>query len=296
MSFELQELSQKRDDAIYQAKLNCKKLRNFMKYGIESFSDRLPSSSSSIIKRPEGFATEISSKYLNIITDEEKDKYFIEKMIVLIANLKDPLRDLFIKVYIEGKSMSSIHRKDKYKIAERGYLKLALLDADIDYTFSDDVKYNNLHDAHVMKTDRIMKEIKARLKTVKSLYISKHINLYLDEHGYIVVENLKMTDENSSIKFSYIHTLISWINELNALTSTVGLPPKDAIYKFIMEDDWKYIDTSDRNNLVKGMLALAYLDDDFDYSYEDIEYDAMRKCRSKKFVAELQEFQFQLKL
>lgn len=296
MFMDLKSLVEQREDAIAQSKLNCKKLKTFMTYGVDSFVDRLPSFSTSILKRPEGFSVSSNNKYVVALTDEIKDKEFIERMCLLFAHLKEPYKEVFIAYFIKNTKIKDIYPgttgNSVSKILERGYLKLALLDAEIDYSYCDEVQYKLKNEEHKTKRNLIIKQMKARLYLVQSLMINNTILLTTNSDGFLIVENVKMEYEEYKIIFN----LIQWINNLCTLSSKSGLSPKDAVIKFIFDNDWKYLGTTDRNNFLRGILALAYLDESINYSIEQFEYDVYSNCKSQSFINEIKNFQFSLKV
>lgn len=292
MNPELKNLIKRRENAIEDVKLNCKRLRNFMKYGVESFSDRIPSTSTSIMKQPSGYKINSDIIYINALDEELQDKLFIEKMIVLFANLKSPYDEVFKKHYIEGRKLKDIKRSNNSNILSRGYIQLALLDGDISWNYNDELKYNDILDGHDATTNKIIREMKARLRVLRSYHLSKMICIFHDDKGVLHIENIRLGDK----EFEFLEKLIDWINQLEGLSFASTMSPKEAVYKYIMDTNWKYLDTANRTSLLKGLLALAYLDEDIPYDKEDIEFDAIHKCRSNSFVKELRNFQLILPL
>ena len=108
----------------------------------------MPNTSSSILKSS-GSANPHDIK-CEVITAEQNDYDFIYRMKKLIYSLSDTYKNTFISIFIDGKSIRSFHRNDIYTILKRGYLKLALLDATIDYSAEDEMKYQNYKLSHYL--------------------------------------------------------------------------------------------------------------------------------------------------
>lgn len=146
--YQLQLISEIREEAIATAKENCQKLKNYITYGVPSVIDRMPNTSSSILKSS-GSANPHDIK-CEVITAEQNDYDFIHRMRKLICSLPDTYKNTFVSIFIDGKSIRSFHRNDINTILKRGYLKLALLDATIDYSAEDEMKYQNYKLSHYL--------------------------------------------------------------------------------------------------------------------------------------------------
>ncbi len=285
--YQLQLISEIREEAIATAKENCQKLKNYITYGVPSVIDRMPNTSSSILKSS-GSANPHDIK-CEVITAEQNDYDFIHRMRKLICSLPDTYKNTFVSIFIDGKSIRSFHRNDIYTILKRGYLKLALLDATIDYSAEDEMKYQNYKLSHKTKKTKIIKKMKAKLFELRSLTISGAVKFERDEFNQYTLINLSV----SEAQFIFYSEFVKWINELHVIKSH-SMNSKEAIMKYITDVDWKYLDTSDRRSLTKGLLALAYLDNDIDYTYEELKYDAIEYSISTSFLISLKNFQFQL--
>lgn len=285
--YQLRSISEKREEAISTAKENCQKLKNYITYGVPSVLDRMPNTSASILKST-GSTSHHDIK-CEVITAEINDYDFINRMRSIIYSLSDTYRNIFVSVYIDGKSIRSFHRNDIYTILKRGYLKVALLDATIDYSAEDELNYQNLKVSHNSKKTRIIKKMKAKLLELQALYISGAVIIEKDQFNQYSLINHNAKKE----QYNFYSEFIKWINELHVIKST-GMDAKEVIMKYVMDAEWKYLDTSDRRSLTKGLLALAYLDNDIDYTYEELKYDAIEYSISTSFLISLKNFQFQL--
>ncbi len=283
---QLQVVSDKREEAISSAKENCRKLKNYVIYGVPSVIDRMPNTSTSILKS--GDSNNYHDIKCEVITEEQNDYDFIHRMKKLIYSLPDTYKNTFASIFIDGKSIRSFHRNDIYTILKRGYLKLALLDATIEYSAEDEMKYQNYKLSHHTKKTKIIKKMKAKLFELRSLTISGAVKFEINEFNQHTLINLSASEE----QFIFYSEFVKWINELHAIKSH-GMNSREAIMKYITED-WKYLDTSDRRSLTKGLLALAYLDNDIDYSYEELKFDSLEYSISAAFLTALKNFQFQL--
>lgn len=284
---QLQLISEKREEAISSAKENCQKLKNYITYGVPSVIDRMPNTSTSILKSSD--TNNHHDIKCEVITAELNDYDFIMRMRNLIYSLSDTYRNTFISIYVDGKSIRSFHRNDIYTILKRGYLKLALLDATIDYSAEDEMNYQNFKVSHNSKKNRIIKKMKTKLFELQSLYLSGAVQIKKDEYNkYSLINHSASVDQ-----YDFYSQCIKWINELHAIKGS-GMDAKEAIMKYIMDIDWKYLDTSDRRSLTKGLLALAYLDNDIDYTYEELKYDSIEYSIGTSFLVSLKNFQFQL--
>lgn len=286
---ELEVVKEQREEAIEIAKANCIKLKNFIKYGIPSFMERMPGYTTSILSQTDSYMNKHDIK-CDILTDELEDNCFVVRMKSFINSLPETYRSIFVSVYINGKSIRSFHRSDIYTILKRGYLKLAIFDSTIDYTAEQEMKYQNLKVSHNAKKTVIIKRMKAKLTVLQSLYLSKAVLIKTNEYNYYSLINVSARQN----QFNYYVEMIRWINELHTLKANTGLCPKDALMKFITDVDWKYLDTSDRRNLNKGILALAYLDPDIHYTYEELKYDSSEYVLGTAFLNAIKNFQFSL--
>lgn len=285
--YQLQLISEIREEAIATAKENCQKLKNYITYGVPSVIDRMPNTSTSILKSSD--SNNHHDIKCEVIAAEINDYDFTNRMRNLIYSLSDTYRNIFVSIYLDGKSIRSFKRNDIYTILKRGYLKLALLDASIDYSAEDEMNYQNYKLSHSNKKTKIIKRMRAKLFGLQSLYISGAVRIEKDELSkYILINQSASIDQ-----YNFYSQCMKWINELHAIKSS-SLNAKEAIMKYVMDIDWKYLDTSDRRSLTKGLLALAYLDNDIDYTYEELKYDAIEYSISTTFLISLKNFQFQL--
>ncbi len=286
---ELQLFKEQRDEAIEIAKSNCLRLKHFGEYGVPTFIERMPQYTTSILAQSDTNTGNHDIK-CDLLTAEQQDIEFVNRMKKLICTLPEAYRNIFISVYINGKAIRSFHRGDIYTILRRGYLKLAIMDSTIDYTSEKEMNYRNLKESHNTKKTMTIKRMRAKLLELQSLYLSNEINIETDHLNQYSLIN-RSADQH---KFDFYAAMISWINELHAIECYSGMNPKEALMKFIMDADWKYLDTTDRRNLNKGILALAYLDPDINYSYEELKYDVTEYQESIKFLTALKIFQFRL--
>lgn len=286
---ELQLLKEQRDEAIELAKTNCLKLKNFCEFGIPSLMERMPNYTTSILAYS-GTGTGNHDIKCDLLTAEQRDNEFVDRMKSLIRVLPEAYRDIFISVYINGKSARSFQRGDIYTILKRGYLKLAIIDSTIDYTSEKEMDYQNLKDSHNAKKTMTVKRMRTKLMELQSLYLSNSIII---EKNHLNQYQLINRSANQC-KFEFYAEMISWINELHAIECYSGINPKDALMRFIMDAEWKYLGTTDRRNLNKGILALAYLDADINYSYDELKYDVSEYQQSIKFLTAIKNFQFRL--
>ncbi len=292
MKTNLTQLEERRQEAIIQVKLNCLKLMNLHKYGVKSFYDRLPPFTSSVIKASDGSRGNADEKYLSALTQQEQEYDFIGKMKQLFQKMEDPYCELFFECYVSCKPIKNINRPDKHTILNRGYLKLALLDADIDYNYMDEIEYQDQKERHNQQTSQVIKKMKAQLKSVYTYYLNHNIDLYLNEDTTVIIKNLNLQQDD----YLPLQELVAWINEIDSISFTSGRSPKLCVYKFIVDPEWKYLDAVDRKSLLKGILTLAYINHDMNYCKEDIERDAIVRCNSKHFLREIKNFQFSLHL
>jgi len=72
---QLQVVSDKREEAISSAKENCRKLKNYVIYGVPSVIDRMPNTSTSILKS--GDSNNHHDIKCEVITEEQNDYDFI---------------------------------------------------------------------------------------------------------------------------------------------------------------------------------------------------------------------------
>ena len=68
---QLQVVSDKREEAISSAKENCRKLKNYVIYGVPSVIDRMPNTSTSILKS--GDSNNHHDIKCEVITEEQND-------------------------------------------------------------------------------------------------------------------------------------------------------------------------------------------------------------------------------
>lgn len=284
---QLQLVSAIREEAIDTAKENCQKLKNYVIYGIPTVLDRMPNPSTSVLKSS-GSNNHHDLK-CDIITDELNDYEFVHRMKTLINSLPDTYKDTFVSVYINGKPISSMYRSNIYTVLNRGYLKLALLDATINYSSRDELAYQNLKVSHNTRKKQIIKKMKAELYDLRSLYLSGRVEIEKDDFGRYVLLNRSADVET----YNYYADMLRWINQLSMIKN-VKTDSKKAIMKLIKDSDWKYLSTTDRRAITKGLLALAYLDQHINYTYEELKYDAKDYFISMAFLASLKNFQFQL--
>ena len=219
---QLQLISEKREDAIAAAKVNCQKLKNYMTYGIPSVIERMPNTSNSILKSSD--SNNHHDIKCEVITAEQNDYDFIYRMRKLIYSLPDTYKNTFVSIFIDGKSIRSFHRNDIYTILKRGYLKLALLDATIDYSAEDEMKYQNYKLSHKTKKTKIVKKMKAKLFELRSLIISGAVRIEKDELSkYILINQSASIDQ-----YNFYSQCMKLINELHLIKNS-SLNAKEAI-------------------------------------------------------------------
>lgn len=308
--YEFKQLAERRKNAISDAKMNCEALRTLVFYGVPNFIDRVPSCTSSILIMPTGSSTTTDSKYNTILTQEQDDQIFIRKMINLINSLSDTYKEIFVDVFINCSKKSSyynnegkeyLNRKDIYKILERGYLKLALVDYEINYSIFEECKYNNFLTSQKEKQKRMVAIMKLRLKELQTFLILENIKLIDTNTGAAFsIEEKIFFEENRTFSlvninllkkdFDRLNIFIKWLNEL------FWGDQKAALLKFLLTKDWKYLDTTDRSNLTKGLLALALLDPETDYTYLEFNNDLNRLGNSRRFIELFKNYQFGLSI
>lgn len=289
MIHQLQLISEKREDAILVAKENCHKLKNYIAYGIPSVIDRMPNPSTSVLKSSNGTTNHHDIK-CDVITEELNDYDFVNRMKNLIYSLPETYKGTFISIFIECKPINGSYRSNVYTLLNRGYLKLAISDATIDYLAEDELTYQNLKISHNTQKKQIIKRMKSSLYGLRALYLSGQVEIIKnDKNDLYSLLNHSANKE----QFIFYANVIQWINELHCFGSS-SMDSKEAIMKLIMDTDWKYLSTSDRRSITKGLLALAYLDKDIDYTYAELKYDASEYFISTAFLVALKNFQLQL--
>lgn len=285
---QLQQISEKREDAILITKENCHKLKNYITYGVPTVIERMPNASTSVLKSSS--STNHHDIKCDVITDELNDYNFIDHMKSLIFSLPETYKETFISVFIDCRPISTLYRTNIYTLLNRGYLKLAILDTSIEYYAEDELNYQNLKVSHNTRKKQIIKKMKANLYNLHALYLSGQVEIIKDEKTNLY--SLKNHTINKE-QFTFYDNIIQWINEFHSFGSS-SMDSKEAIMKLIMDTEWKYLSTSDRRSITKGMLALAYLDKDIDYTYEELKYDASEYFISTSFLVALKNFQLQL--
>lgn len=287
---EMHILEMKREDAIFEVECNCSLFRDFMYNGVPSFTDRIPSFSSSIIFSSSGG----TSKDLGTIVaerayEEDEDRKFIKKMTVLFGNLKEPFKEIFTRLYVNCEETSKIKEELGlensyfYQLLKDGYQELALLDCDINYSYQD----SNL----LKRVDKIRERNKKAIKNVVNAQLNDLRVLILNKHIYLK-EGFKCKYKNASEDETvFAQELLSIIRELEK-------EEKETIYDVLTKPQNLIKKTSHwYRKYERACLKLALYSNDIDYSFEDFQRDIQTLQNSryktilKKIIVKQQELE-----
>ena len=272
---EMCKLEAKRSDAIFEVECNCSQFRDFMYNGIPSFTDRIPSFSSSIIFSSSGG----SSKDLGTIVaeradEEDKDREFVNKMTMLLSNLREPFKEIFTRLYVNcevpGKVKEGLGLENTYfyQLLKDGYHELALLDCDIDYSFQDSNALKRVDKIRERNKKVIKSVVHAKLNDLKALILNKRI--YLKE-GFKCKYKSVSEDEKEFAQY-----LIEVIRELEK-------EEQQTIYDVLTKSSSLINKTSNwYRKYERASLKIALYSNNIDYSFSDFQVD-IKTLQNKRY-------------
>ena len=228
---------------------NLDRYSMLMNHGIPSAYDRVPSTTTSLIRvnNDQANPLNLGEKIVNAITDEQDDLKFIKKYTSIINSLpvmeKEVIVYRYLKHYtfqqiIDGyQNINAITNPSLY--INRACINIALLDEEIPFTVNDYI------------------QIKTRESNKKNNYTiyKKKVLLYLQQYkSYIEGLNINKCDID----------IIKIAKCLKCLAET----DKKWLLKYANRENETF--TADRYRRIRrGILSFIYLYDEFDYSNEE---------------------------
>ncbi|MEG0408441.1 MAG: hypothetical protein RR623_06160 [Bacilli bacterium] len=285
LEFQFQNLLAKKDEAVNEAESNCTRLCLLMKHGVPSVDDRLPSASSSVIAMPSGTSSN-KNKIIRAITDEKNDYDFINKMENIISRLKQPYKKIFDEVYLHNVAIKDIYNgkhdgipnENVYKIIRNGYLKIALLDSDIDFSNTDLIKIDTENYQIKKNKKEIKVEVKALLDDIQAFVVCNKL-IFDDDLDFIDNQLCYKT----TLKISYLFTIIRQLPNSERLM----------VVNYMRGNTKTVNKTSDYYTLERALLTIGLLHSEINYGFLNFETDLKISQNKyvKKYLAHLKNFQ-----
>lgn|GEM_PF-3267163 len=198
---------EKEELAIEDVKRNLREFELMIDLGITNVIDRVSSGRGSLISVSNDIGFISSDSYTRAIIQEEDDICFYKKQISIIDSLDEPFKEVIVNRHIKMYKISVLRygndeivgRANIYEVLREAYVRIALLDEEIDYNFND------------FKVIRLQKKknqtaIREIVKIILSKLRQELINSELSSESIYALDIINsMPTELKSIVYSYIN-------------------------------------------------------------------------------------------